>query len=142
MALVLPRKLGGGPYDLFLRKAGFFESDAPRENVGPRPATPRFLTLESSNPRWRLHSSRRTQDHSAILIVDDSDRRFDLERSLLSKDSQHGSCLGPRRTGRRSWPHVFDWRKDQVRPQDADISHPRSDARPKPGSLPTDWSAR
>jgi hypothetical protein len=79
-----------------------------------------FSYSKAAESSIALNSSSRTQDDCVIFSIDGSDHPFDggIERSLASKDSQHGTCLSPQRTGCRSWSHVFDSRRSLGRPEE------------------------
>jgi hypothetical protein len=54
-----------------------------------------FSYPNAADSSTALHSSMRAQDHCVIISIDGSNHRFDggIERSSVSKDSQHNSCL-------------------------------------------------
>jgi hypothetical protein len=68
------------------------------------PVASAFSYSNAADSSMALHSSRRAQAHCVIISIDGSNHRFDggIERSLVSKDSQHDSWLDPQRAGRRS----------------------------------------
>jgi hypothetical protein len=98
---------------------GLFERRAPLQKSGRsigalfwcfRYSTFSYSTVAKTS--IALHSSRRTQDRCVIFGIDSSDHQPNsgTERSLVSKDFQHGSCLDPQRIGRRNSSRVFDRR--------------------------------
>src|SRR3984893_10152743 len=105
--------------DLWLRRAGASRKSARRlkdQAYQSAPcfdyfATARFLTLGQAIPRSRFTALGNPRS-CVIFGIDGSDHQSDggTERSLASKDLQHGSCLDLQRTERRNSSLVFDLR--------------------------------
>jgi len=105
--------------DLCLRRAGASRKGARRlknqayqsERCFDDFATARFLTLAQAIPRSRFTALGNLRS-CVIFGIDGSDHQSDggTERSLASKDLQHGSCLDLRRTRRRNSSRLFDRR--------------------------------